>query len=184
VSVVDMMVPLGRGQRQLIIGDRKTGKTEFLIQSILTQARQGTICIYAGVGRKLSDIEQVEKALKKAGVMHRCMIITAPASDSLANIYISPFSAMTYAEFFKDSGYDVLVILDDLTTHATTYREISLLARKFPGRNSYPADVFYLHSRLLERAGNYDLPEGERSITCLPVSNTWRVIFRATSRQI
>ncbi|MBN1162163.1 F0F1 ATP synthase subunit alpha [Patescibacteria group bacterium] len=172
VSVVDLLIPLGKGQRELVIGDRKTGKTIFLLQTMLTQATRDTICIYAGIGKKKADIRKVEAFIKDKGFVDRTVIIATGASDPLGLIYISPYAAMSLAEYFRDVGYDVLLILDDLTTHAKAYREISLLGKRFPGRSSYPGDVFYLHSRLLERGGCFKTEHGIKSITCLPVAET------------
>lgn len=170
VTMVDMLVPLGKGQRQLVIGDRKTGKTSFLYQTILKQARLGTICIYAAIGKKQTDIKKVENFFKGAGISDKTIIVAAGSEDPSGNIYLTPYAAMTLAEYFRDEGHDVLVVLDDLFTHAKFYREIMLIGRRFPGRNAYPADIFYTHARLLERAGNFVLQNGsEHAITCLPV---------------
>ena len=182
VTIVDMLVPLGRGQRELILGDRKTGKTNFLLQTLLHQARLGTLCIYAAIGKKKSDVKKVEEYFLKYKVMEKMIIMVAGAEDPTSLIYITPYTAMSLAEYFKDQGHNVLLVLDDLTTHAKFYREISLLGKKFPGRNAYPADIFYTHAKLLERAGNFKIPvrkqgeaspqAGEASITCLPVVET------------
>ncbi len=172
VSLVDMLIPLGRGQRELVIGDRKTGKTNFLLQTIYTQARKGVICIYAAIGKKKFDIKQAEEYFIKKEIMDQVVVMAALADDPLSTIYIAPFAAMTMAEYFKDRGNDVLLVLDDLNTHAKFYREISLLGKRFPGRNAYPADIFYTHAKLLERAGNFGKKNGETAITCLPVVET------------
>ena len=172
VAVVDMMVPLGMGQRELVIGDRKTGKTNFLMQTILNQAKKGTICIYAGIGKKKTDILRVEKFFEDSGIRDKTCIVGSSSTDSAGVIYLTPYTAMTLAEYFKDQGQNVLVILDDLSIHAKFHREISLLGRAFPGRNSYPGDIFYTHARLLERAGNFKSDKGPVSITCLPVAET------------
>lgn len=172
VTVVDMMVPLGKGQRELIIGDRKTGKTIFLLQTILNQTQRGTICIYAAIGKKKTDILRVEDFFEKYGIRDKTLIVGSSSTDSAGVIHLTPYSAMSLAEYFKDQGKDVLIILDDLSTHAKFYREISLLSRNFPGRNSYPGDIFYTHARLVERAGNFKTESGEVSITCLPVAET------------
>lgn len=170
VTMVDLLVPLGKGQRQLVIGDRKTGKTSFLRQTILKQAKLGTICIYAAIGKKKTDIKKVESYFKNAGIADQTVIVAAGSEDPSGTIYLAPYAAMTLAEYFRDEGHDVLVVLDDLFTHAKFYREIMLIGRRFPGRNAYPADIFYTHARLLERAGNFILQNGmEHSITCLPV---------------
>lgn len=172
LSIVDLLVPLGRGQRQLVVGDRKTGKTSFLLQTLLNQAREGTVCIYAAIGKKKIDIKTVEELLDREGVLEKSLIVAATIEDPAGMIYLAPYAAMTIAEFFRDQGKDVLLILDDLSTHARFYREISLLSKRFPGRNSYPGDIFYTHARLLERAGNFILPTGEASISCLAVAET------------
>jgi F-type H+-transporting ATPase subunit alpha len=168
ISLVDLVIPLGKGQRELVIGDRKTGKAAFLQQVVLNQAQRGTVCIYAGIGLKQQDIDNLESYFKAMGIEKNTVLVASNASDPSGIIFLAPYTAMTLAESFRDAGRDVLVILDDLTSHAKTYREISLLARRFPGRNSYPGDVFYLHSRLLERAGNFK----QGSITCLPVAES------------
>ena len=174
VTVVDLLVPLGRGQRQLVLGDRKIGKTNFLLQSLLTQAKKDTICIYAAIGKQKTDVRLVESFLEKHGAKNKSIIFATTVSDSLGMIYLAPYSAMTAAEYFRDMGKDVLLILDDLTSHARFYREISLIAGRFPGRSSYPGDTFYAHARLLERAGNFKKSGSDDSvsITCLPVAET------------
>ena len=170
VTLVDLLVPLGKGQRELIIGDRKTGKTSFLYQTIIKQAKLGTICIYAAIGKKRIDIKKAEEVFKANGVDQNTVIVASGAEDPAGVIYLTPYCAMTLAEYFRDEGHDVLVVMDDLFTHAKFYREIMLIGRRFPGRNAYPADIFYLHARLLERAGNFLLKNNtETSITCLPV---------------
>src|SRR5258708_6500429 len=170
VTLVDMLIPLGKGQRQLLIGDRKTGKTSFLYQTILKQASLGTICIYPGIGKKTTDIKRVESFFHTTGIENNTVIIATSSEDPAGVIYLTPYAAMALAEYFRDEGHDVLVVMDDLFTHAKFYREIMLIGRRFPGRNAYPADIFYTHARLLERAGNFVLPNGsEHSITCLPV---------------
>lgn len=172
LSLVDLLIPLGKGQRELVIGDRKTGKTSFLLQSILNQAQQNTICIYAAIGKKKLDIKKVEDYFVKHDVMKKTIIVASSLEDPAGIIYLAPYAAMTIAEYFRDQGVNVLIVLDDLFTHAKFYREISLLGRKFPGRNSYPGDIFYTHARLLERAGNFIHEKSEVSITCLAVSET------------
>lgn len=172
VSLVDLVIPLGRGQRQLILGDRKTGKTKFLLQILLTQAREGNIAIYAAIGKRQLDIKNIEAFLAAHNIANNTIIVASQAHDPAGIIMLTPFSAMTLAEYFRDAGRDVLVILDDLTTHAKFYREIALLAKRFPGRNSYPADIFSVHARLLERAGNFKMKNGESAISCLPVVET------------
>ena len=170
VTLVDMLIPLGKGQRQLVIGDRKTGKTSFLFQTILKQASLGTICIYAGIGKKKTDIKKIESFFKKVGIENNTVIVATSSEDPAGVIYLTPYAAMTLAEYFRDEGHNVLVVMDDLFTHAKFYREIMLIGGRFPGRNAYPADIFYTHARLLERAGNFVLANGnECSITCFPV---------------
>jgi len=169
VSLVDFLIPLGKGQRELIIGDRNTGKTTFVNQVLLSQAKLGAICIYAGIGKKMHSIKKVEEQLEKSGIKDKTIIVGSGSSDPIANIYLTPYTAMTIAEYFRDKGKDVLLILDDLSTHAKYYRELSLISKKFPGRDSYPGDVFYAHARLLERAGNFKVGNKVSSITCLPL---------------
>lgn len=170
VTLVDMLVPLGKGQRELIIGDRKTGKTSFLYQTILKQASLGTICIYAAIGKKKTDIKKIESFFNTAGIQDNAILLATSSEDPAGIIYLTPYAAMTLAEYFRDEGHDVLVVMDDLFTHAKFYREIMLIGKRFPGRNAYPADIFYTHARLLERAGNFVLANGsEHAITCLPV---------------
>lgn len=168
VSIVDTIVPLSKGQRELVIGDRKTGKTEFLLQTMVNQSKLGTTCIYAIIGQQKENIKSRYEFLKEKGVLNNGLMIATSSSDASGLIFFTPFTAMTIAEFFRDLGRDVLIILDDMTTHARIYREISLLARRFPGRNAYPGDIFYLHSRIIERAGNFR----KGSITALPVAET------------
>jgi F-type H+-transporting ATPase subunit alpha len=172
VSMVDLVTPLGHGQRELIIGDRKTGKTSFLLQSALTQTKKNNICIYAAIGSKKLSIKDLKDFFTKAHIMDKIVIIASSSEDPAGVIYLTPFVAMTVAEYFRDEGYDVLLILDDLSTHAKFYREIALLGKRFPGRNSYPGDIFYNHAALLERAGNFITKKGEKAITCLPVAQT------------
>ncbi|HVZ11974.1 MAG TPA: hypothetical protein VG965_03000 [Patescibacteria group bacterium] len=172
VSIVDLMVPLGRGQRELVIGDRKTGKSNFLLQTMVFAAKQGDICIYAAIGKNKIDIKRTEEYFIKNGVINRVIIIASSSQDQPEIIHLTPYSAMTIAEYFRDQGHDVLLVLDDLSTHAKFYREISLIGRRFPGRDSYPGDMFYMHARLLERAGNFATEKGDVSITCLPVVET------------
>lgn len=169
ITIADIMVPLGKGQRQLILGDQKTGKTSFLLRTLHTQVMQGSIGIYAAVGKSKLVIRQVEEFLRTAGIVDRTIIVAAYAEDPASIIHLVPYAAMTLAEYFRDEGNDVLIVLDDLSTHAKMYREMALLGRRSPGRNAYPGDIFYIHSRLLERAGNFLTPKGEKAITCLPV---------------
>lgn len=172
VVVADMLIPLGRGQRELIIGDRKTGKTSFLLSAAKTQARQGVMIIYAAIGKKKSDIKKLQEFFREEKISDKVVLVASDSNDSPGLIHVTPYSAMTIAEYFRDLGRETLVILDDLSTHARFYREISLLAGRFPGRDSYPGDIFYVHSKLLERAGNFKMGGKEVSITCLPVAET------------
>lgn len=169
-SLVDMLVPLGKGQKELVIGDRKTGKTSFLLTAMKTQAKNGVKIIYAAIGKKKSDIKRVRAFFEQEGLTDSTVIVATSSYDSPSLIYLTPYSAVTIAEFFRDQGQETLVVLDDLSTHAKFYREISLLANRFPGRESYPGDIFYTHARLLERAGNYDINGKEVSVTILPVA--------------
>lgn len=173
VSVCDLITPLGEGQRELIIGDRKTGKSHFLFQLSNNQALKGKIIIYAFIGKKTAEINKAVSFFKKQGIIDNMIIVASPAGSSSAEIFISPFTAMSIAEYFRDLGKDTIVILDDLTTHAKYYREISLLSKKFPARESYPGDIFYTHARLLERAGNFVVDGKEVSITAFPVAETY-----------
>lgn len=172
-TVVDMMIPLGKGQKELVIGDRKTGKSAFLLTVIKNQIDHGAIAIYAAIARKKSDIKNLRDFFASEGILDKVIIVAASPHDSPSLIYLSPYTAMTIAEYFRDQGQDVLVVLDDLSTHAKFYREISLVAKNFPGRDSYPGDIFYIHARLMERTGNFIHAEkGEVAITCLPVAET------------
>lgn len=172
VSIVDLVIPLGYGQRALVIGDRKTGKTNFLLQSVLTQARLNNICIYAAIGKRKIDIKALKEFFTKNEILDRVVIVASASEDPTGIIYLTPYSAMTLSEYFRDEGYDVFLILDDLSTHAKFYREISLVGKRFPGRNSYPGDIFYIHASLLERAGNFTTRKGEKAITCMAVAET------------
>lgn len=173
VGVVDLLLPLGKGQRELVVGDRKTGKTAFLLTAMKSHALEGGMVIYVAIGKKAIELDQLQKFILAEGMLNRMVIISTTAHDSASMIYVAPFSGMTLAEYFKDRGEDVLVVMDDLSTHAKFYREISLLARRFPGRDSYPGDIFFTHARLLERAGNFKHESmHEVAITCLPVAET------------
>jgi F-type H+-transporting ATPase subunit alpha len=166
------MVPIGRGQRELIIGDRQTGKTAVAIDAILNQRDTGVICIYNAIGQKQSTIAQVVRTLEEADALRYTIVVAAAAADPAPLLYISPYSACTIGEFFRDSGRHALVVYDDLSKHAQAYREISLLLRRPPGREAYPGDVFYLHSRLLERAAKLNAKLGGGSLTALPIIET------------
>jgi F-type H+/Na+-transporting ATPase subunit alpha len=172
LKAIDAMVPIGRGQRELIIGDRQTGKTAVAVDAIINQKGQNVICIYNAIGQKQSTIAQVVRTLEDAGAMEYTIVVAAGASDPAPLLYISPYSACTMGEYFRDSGGHALVIYDDLSKHAQAYREISLLLRRPPGREAYPGDVFYLHSRLLERAAKLRKELGGGSLTALPIIET------------
>ncbi len=169
-SVIDMMIPLGAGQKELIIGDRKTGKSSFLFSVIKNQVKQGTIAIYGAISKQKGDIKKIQDFFASEGLTNNTVIVATEADDSPSLIYLTPYTAMMIGEYFLQKGHNVLVVLDDLSTHAKFYREISLLANRFPGRDSYPGDIFYTHARLLERAGNFKFEDGERSLTVLPVA--------------
>ena len=172
LKAIDAMVPIGRGQRELIIGDRQTGKTAVAIDTILNQKETGVICIYNAIGQKQSTIAQVVKTLEDADAMRYSIVVAAAASDPAPLLYISPYSACAMGEYFRDSRRHALCVYDDLSKHAQAYREISLLLRRPPGREAYPGDVFYLHSRLLERAAKLKNDLGGGSLTALPVIET------------
>jgi F-type H+-transporting ATPase subunit alpha len=166
------MVPIGRGQRELIIGDRQTGKTAAAIDTIINQKGQDVVCIYNAIGQKQSTIAQVIRTLEESGAMPYSIVVAAAASDPAPLLYISPYSACTIGEYFRDNKRHALCIYDDLSKHAQAYREISLLLRRPPGREAYPGDVFYLHSRLLERAAKLRPELGGGSLTALPIIET------------
>jgi F-type H+-transporting ATPase subunit alpha len=172
LKAIDGMVPIGRGQRELIIGDRQTGKTAVAIDTILNQKGLDVICIYNAIGQKQSTIAQVVRTLEDAGAMEYTIVVAAAASDPAPLLYISPYSACTVGEYFRDTNRHALCVYDDLSKHAQAYREISLLLRRPPGREAYPGDVFYLHSRLLERAAKLKTDLGGGSLTALPIIET------------
>ena len=172
IKAIDAMIPIGRGQRELIIGDRQTGKTAVAVDAIINQKGLDVVCIYNAIGQKQSTIAQVVKTLEDEGAMEYTIVVAASASDPAPLLYISPYSACTIGEHFRDSGRHALCIYDDLSKHAQAYREISLLLRRPPGREAYPGDVFYLHSRLLERASKLKDELGGGSLTALPVIET------------
>ena len=169
---VDAMIPIGRGQRELIIGDRQTGKTAIAIDTIINQKGKNAICVYCAIGQKSSSVAAIINNLEKRGAMDYTFVVLASASDSAALQYIAPYSAVAMAEYFMHQGKDVLVVYDDLSKHAVAYRAISLLLRRPPGREAFPGDVFYLHSRLLERAAKLSSTRGGGSITALPIVET------------
>jgi F-type H+/Na+-transporting ATPase subunit alpha len=172
LKAIDGMVPIGRGQRELIIGDRQTGKTAVAVDAIINQRGKGVICIYNAIGQKQSTVAQVVRTLEEYDAMSYTIVVAAAASDPAPMLYISPYSACAIGEFFRDSGRHALVVYDDLSKHAQAYREISLLLRRPPGREAYPGDVFYLHSRLLERAAKLNASQGGGSLTALPIIET------------
>ena len=172
LKAVDSMIPIGRGQRELIIGDRQTGKTSIATDAILNQKDTGVLCIYVAIGQKASSIARVAEDLKKHGAMGYTTIVAATASDSAPLQYIAPYAGTALAEYFMAQGKSVLIVYDDLSKHAVAYRAISLLLRRSPGREAYPGDVFYLHSRLLERAAKLSNELGGGSLTALPIIET------------
>jgi F-type H+-transporting ATPase subunit alpha len=169
---IDAMIPIGRGQRELIIGDRQTGKTAVAIDAIINQKGLDVICIYVAIGQKRSTVAQVVKTLNDAGAMEYSIVVSASASDPAPMQFLAPYSGTSVGEFFRDAGKHVLCVYDDLSKHAAAYREISLLLRRPPGREAYPGDVFYLHSRLLERASKLSAAMGGGSLTALPIIET------------
>lgn len=172
IKAIDALIPIGRGQRELIIGDRQTGKTAIAIDAILNQKGQNMICVYVSIGQKDSKLRKLQTRLEEGGAMDYTVIVSAGASEPAAMSYIAPYTGVSIAEYFMDQGKDVLIIYDDLSKHAVAYREISLLLRRPPGREAYPGDVFYLHSRLLERACRRNKEYGGGSITALPIIET------------
>ena len=172
LKAIDGMVPIGRGQRELIIGDRQTGKTAVAVDAIINQRGKGVICIYNAIGQKQSTVAQVVRTLEEYDALSYTIVVAATASDPAPMLYISPYSACAIGEYFRDSGRHALVVYDDLSKHAQAYREISLLLRRPPGREAYPGDVFYLHSRLLERAAKLNNSLGGGSLTALPIIET------------
>lgn len=172
IKAIDALIPIGRGQRELIIGDRQTGKTAIAIDAILNQKGQDMICVYVSIGQKDSKLRKLQARLEEGGAMDYTVIVSAGASESAALSYIAPYTGVSIAEYFMDQGKDVLIVYDDLSKHAVAYREISLLLRRPPGREAYPGDVFYLHSRLLERAARRNKEYGGGSITALPIIET------------
>jgi F-type H+-transporting ATPase subunit alpha len=169
ITLIDLLLPLGKGQRELVVGDQKTGKSRVLLRILLSQVKEGAVGIYAIIGKSHTAIRQIEEALRAMGIGGKTIVVASGANDPSSLIYLTPYTAMTIAEYFRDKGKDVVLVLDDLSIHAKSYREIALLSKKFPGRNSYPGDIFYFHARLLERAGNFKVAGGEAAITCIPV---------------
>ncbi len=169
---IDTMVPIGRGQRELIIGDRQTGKTAVALDTIINQKGKGVVCVYVAIGQKRSTVAQVVRTLEEFGAMEHSIVVAATASEPAPFLYIAPYTGTAIGEFFRDRGQHALCVYDDLSKHAASYREISLLLRRPPGREAYPGDVFYLHSRLLERAAKLNDKKGGGSLTALPIIET------------
>lgn len=172
IKAIDAMIPIGRGQRELIIGDRQTGKTAIAVDTIINQKGKDVICVYVAIGQKNSTIAYIVKVLENYGAMDYSIVVVASASEPSSLQYLAPYSGCAIGEYFRDNGKHSLVIYDDLSKHAAAYREISLLLRRPPGREAYPGDVFYLHSRLLERAAKYNDKNGGGSLTALPIIET------------
>jgi len=172
IKAIDALVPVGRGQRELIIGDRQTGKTTLAIDTIINQKGQDVICIYVAVGQKKSTVASIVKKLEEHGAMEYTIVVNASASDSAATQFLAPYAGVTMAEYFRDNGRHAVIFYDDLSKHAVAYREMSLILRRPPGREAYPGDVFYLHSRLLERAAKLNDELGAGSITAFPIIET------------
>ena len=172
IKAIDALVPIGRGQRELIIGDRQTGKTTVAIDTIINQKGQDVICIYVAIGQKQSTVAQVVKKLEEYGAMEYTIVVNASASDAAALQYLAPYAGVTMGEYFRDNSRHAVIIYDDLSKHAVAYREMSLILRRPPGREAYPGDVFYLHSRLLERASKLNDKLGAGSLTALPIIET------------
>lgn len=172
VGIIDAMLPLGKGQRELIVGDRKTGKTSVILNIVKRQASLDSVVVYACIGKEKSEIKKLYDFLKEEGVLDKSIIVASFSDDLPSLIDLTPYAAITVSEYFLELGRDVLLVLDDLTTHAKHYREISLLSNRFPGRDSYPGDIFYRHARILERAGNFKINDKEVSLTCLPVAES------------
>ncbi len=172
IKAIDSMIPIGRGQRELLIGDRQTGKTEIAIDTIINQKNTDVLCIYVAIGQKSTSVAQLAHELENAGAMEYTIIVSASASDSAPLQYVAPYAGCAMAEYFREQGKDVLIIYDDLSKHAVAYRALSLLIRRPPGREAFPGDVFYLHSRLLERAACVSKEYGGGSITALPIIET------------
>ena len=172
IKGIDGLIPVGRGQRELVIGDRNTGKTSVCVDAIINQKDTGVICVYVGIGQKVGKVAQVAQTLRDNGALDHTIVVAANASDAAPLQYLAPYAGAAMAEYFMDQGKDVLIVYDDLTKHAWAYRQMSLLLRRPPGREAYPGDVFYLHSRLLERAARLDDERGGGSITGLPIIET------------
>jgi F-type H+-transporting ATPase subunit alpha len=172
IKVIDALIPVGRGQRQLVLGDRQTGKTAIAVDTMLNQRGKGVFCIYCGIGQRGSAVARVIDFLRRQGAMSYCVVVNASGEDPAGLQYIAPYAATSIGEYFMEQGHDALVVYDDLTRHAHAYRELSLLLRRPPGREAYPGDIFYLHSRLLERATRLKARAGGGSLTALPIIET------------
>ena len=172
LKVVDAMIPIGRGQRELILGDRQTGKTALAVDTILSQRGQNVLCVYCAIGQRASAVAKVIAKLRDRGAMDYCVVMVAEGDDAPGVAYVAPYAATSIAEFFMESGRDVLIVYDDLTHHARSYRELSLLLRRPPGREAFPGDIFYIHSRLLERSTHLAAKRGGGSLTALPIIET------------
>lgn len=172
IKAIDALIPIGRGQRELIVGDRSTGKSAIALDTIINQKKGDVTCVYVAIGQKASKVAQVVATLDRAGALENTIIVAANATDSAAMQYLAPYSGCAMAEEYLETGRDALIVYDDLTKHAWAYRELSLVLRRPPGREAYPGDVFYLHSRLLERAAKYDKAHGGGSLTALPIIET------------
>jgi F-type H+-transporting ATPase subunit alpha len=172
IKAIDALVPIGRGQRELIIGDRQTGKTTVALDAIINQKGNGVVCIYVAVGQKQSTVAQVVRRLEEHGAMEYTIIVSATAAEAAALQFLAPYTGVTMGEYFRDNARHGLIVYDDLTKHAVAYREMSLILRRPPGREAYPGDVFYLHSRLLERAAKLNDEKGAGSLTALPIIET------------
>jgi F-type H+-transporting ATPase subunit alpha len=172
LKVVDALIPIGRGQRELILGDRKTGKTAIAIDTILNQRGQNVLCVYCAIGQRASAVAKVVANLREKGAMDYTVVVVAEGNNAPGLVYITPYAATSIAEYFMEKGRDVLIVYDDLTQHARAYRELSLLLRRPPGREAFPGDIFYIHSRMLERATHLSKERGGGSLTALPVIET------------
>jgi len=172
LMVVDALIPIGRGQRELILGDRQTGKTAIALDSILNQRGKNVICVYCAIGQRASAVAKVVANLREKGAMDYTVIVVAEGNDAPGLTYITPYAATSIAEYFMEKGRDVLIVYDNLTQHAEAYRELSLLLRRPPGREAFPGDIFYIHSRMLERATHLSKERGGGSLTALPIIET------------
>lgn len=172
IKIIDSLIPIGRGQRQLILGDRQTGKTAIVVDTMLNQRDQGVFCVYCSIGQRGSSVARVVDTLRSKKAIDHCVLVVASGDDGAGMQYVAPYAATTIAEYFMEQGRDVLIVYDDLTRHAHAYRELSLLLRRPPGREAYPGDIFYIHSRLLERSTHLNETAGGGSLTALPIIET------------